>query len=87
MTEAANLFECKINYVADNALTFYASANSKHYLVKEYFENYPLMSSKYLNYLSYLEGLNYLGKQLTDKEINEVRNIKNSMNNNRIYYT
>jgi hypothetical protein len=44
------------------------------------------MSSKHLNYLSFLEGLNYLGKNLTNKEIIEIQAIKNSMNNKRTYF-
>lgn len=41
------------------------------------------MTIKHLNYLSFYKGLSYLGKRLTPEEILEVRNIKNSMNNNR----
>lgn len=44
------------------------------------------MSSKYLNYLCFLKGLNYLGKRLTEQEILEIRAMKNSMNNSRIEY-
>jgi len=44
------------------------------------------MSSKYLNYLSFFKGLNYLGKRLTNEETTEIRTIKNSMNNKRTYY-
>jgi hypothetical protein len=86
MTEIADLFQCKIHYKQDNAMTFSAGANSKHYLTKAYFNKYPLMTSKYLNYLCFLEGLNYLGKPLNDKEINEIQTIKNSMNSKRTYY-
>lgn len=49
-------------------------------MVKSYFDKYPLMSSKYLDYLCYLEGLNYLGKCLNQKEILEIQQLKNSMN-------
>lgn len=44
------------------------------------------MSSKQLNYLSFIEGTSFLGKPLTDKEILKIRNIKNSMNDKRVYY-
>ena len=44
------------------------------------------MTSKRLNYLCFIQGLNYLGKRLTNKEIEEIRKIKNSMNNKRTYY-
>jgi len=86
MTEIANLFECKINYKGINEIVFVAQANNKHHLVKSYFKKFPLMSSKYLNYLCFLQGLNFLGRRLTDKEIFEIQSIKNSMNNKRTYY-
>ena len=86
MTEIANLFECKLNYRKYNALVFIVGANSKHCLVRNYFDKYPLMSSKYLNYKDYLKGLDYLGRSLTIKEISEIQTIKNSMNNKRIFY-
>jgi len=86
MTEIANLFQCKLIYRKDSTLTFIAGANSKHYLTINYFDKYPLMSSKYLNYKDYVRGLNYLGKCLTIEEIIEIQNIKNSMNNKRTYF-
>ena len=86
MTEIANLFECNIRYKASNEVTFVAQSNNKHYLIKSYFDKYPLMTSKYLNYLSYLEGQKYLNKRLTENEIVEIQTIKNSMNNKRSYY-
>jgi len=86
MTELADLFKCKINYKGENEIVFVVQANSKHYLVKSYFNEFPLMSSKYLNYLSYLKGLDYLGKSLTNKEITEIQTIKNTMNSKRTYY-
>ncbi len=86
MTEIADLFKCKINYKAGNAMVFVAQANNKHYLTKKYFDKYPLMTSKHLDYMCFLEGQKYLGKRLTDKEIIAVRAIKNSMNNKRTYF-
>lgn len=86
MTEIANLFECKITYLYDNSMRLLVGANSKQYIIKNYFDKYPLMTSKYLNYLSFLEGTYYLGKRLTDQEIIEIRKIKNSMNTKRTFY-
>lgn len=86
MTYLANFFECKINHKNDNDIVFVVQANSKHYLVKFYFEKFPLMSSKYLNYLSYIQALNYLGKRLNYQEIIEIKKIKDSMNTKRTYY-
>jgi len=87
MTEIADLLQCKINYKFGNRMVFIAGANNKHYLTKSYFSKYPLMTSKHLDYLCFLQGLEFLGKRLTDKEIIEIQSIKNSMNNKRIFYT
>jgi hypothetical protein len=83
MTEIADLFQCKINFKGNNAIYFQVQSNNKHYITKNYFDKYPLMSSKYLNYLDFIKGLDYLGKRLTNKEIIEVQILKNSMNNKR----
>ena len=86
MTKIADLFQYKIYYKTKNAIVFIANVNNKHYLVKSYFDKFPLMSSKYLNYLSYLDGLNYLNKRLTNEEIISIQAIKNSMNDKRTYF-
>jgi len=87
MTEMADTFQCKINYYKpENKMAFVSTANNKHYLTRSYFVKYPLMSSKHLDYLCFLKGLDYLGKRLTDKEIMDIQAIKNSMNNKRTYY-
>lgn len=69
MTEIANYFECNLQSKRGNLIALVAQANSKHYLVKSYFDKFPVMSSKYLEYLWFLKGLNYLSKRLTEKEI------------------
>jgi len=87
MAKIAEFFQCKIIiYKSKNEMTFFAQANSKHYLTKSYFDKYPLMTSKRLDYLCFLQGLNYLGKRLTDQEIIEIQKIKGSMNRNRTYF-
>ena len=86
MTKIAEFFQCKINIKLDNSITFLAQADNKHYLTKDYFDKYPLMTSKYLNYLDFLLGLNYLGRRLTNQEILEIQALKNSMNNKRTFY-
>jgi len=86
MTEIANLFQCNIKYQYSNEMRFLVQADNRHHITKNYFDKYPLMTSKYLDYLSYLHGLNYLGKRLTNEEIKEIQAIKNSMNNKRTYY-
>jgi AAA+ superfamily predicted ATPase len=85
-TEIGNLFQCNIKYQYNNEMRFLAQADSKHHIIKHYFDKYPLMTSKYLNYLSFLEATSYLSRRLTDKEIIDIQKIKNSMNNKRTYY-
>ena len=85
MTNIADLFQCKINFKSTNEMTFVVQAHNKHNLVTFYFDKYCLMSSKYLDYLCYVKGLNYLGKRLSAQEIDEVQKIKNSMNDKRTY--
>lgn len=48
MTEIANIFECNLQYKRGNLIALVAQANCKLYLVKSYFDKFPLMSSKYL---------------------------------------
>lgn len=86
MSKIAEFFQCNVKYESKNEMTFMAQADSKHHLTKYYFDKYPLMTSKHLDYLCFLQGLNYLGKRLTDKEIIKIQTIKNSMNNNRTSY-
>jgi hypothetical protein len=87
MTEIANFLACRVYNKMDDTLVCISNVNNKYYLIKSYFEKYPLMSSKYLDYLSYLEALNYLGKDLTDEEIKEIHYIIDSMNKQRTYYS
>jgi hypothetical protein len=86
MSKIAEYFQCNINYASENEMTFLAQADSKHYLTKYYFDKYPLMTSKYLNYLCFLQGLNYLGRRLTNQEVIDIQIIKSSMNNSRTFY-
>lgn len=95
MTKLAYFFKCNLNFRLVTSpllkkpvklLVFYVQSDKKHYLVTNYFNKYPLMTSKYLDFLNYSESLNYLGKRLTEKEIFKIRTIKDSMNKKRIYY-
>ena len=53
-------------------MSFLAQPDSKHYITKSYFDKFPLMTSKRLDYLCFIQGLNYLGKRLTDKDIIDI---------------
>jgi LAGLIDADG endonuclease len=92
MTELAKFFQVNLNHKINNSsdfkepaktIVFFAQSDRKHYIITNYLTKFPLMSSKYLNYLSFVKGLNYLGKRLTTEEILEIRTIKSSLNNNR----
>jgi hypothetical protein len=69
MTKIADFLQCKLNYKLDNTITFLAQSDSKYFLIKSYFNKYPRMTSKYLNYLCFINALYYLGRRLTNKEI------------------
>lgn len=43
-------------------VVFYAQSDRNHYIITTYLTKFPLMTSKYLNYLSFYKGLNNLGK-------------------------
>lgn len=94
MTQLANFFQVNLNYKVENSplfkepakkVVFFAQSDRKHYIITSYLTKFPLMFSKYLNYLSFFEGLNYLGKRLTREEILKIRAIKSSMNKSRTY--
>lgn len=96
MEKLAIFFQVNLNHKISNSalfkkpsnmLVFFAQSDRKHYIITSYLSKFPLMSSKHLNYLSFLNGLNYLGKRLTKEEILEIQGIKNSMNNKRSEYT
>lgn len=89
MTSIANYFNCNLNYKKATSdlfkesaklVVFYVQSNKKHSTVIDYFNKYPLMSSKHLNYLCYVKALDYLGKHLNRKEILEIQQLKCSMN-------
>jgi hypothetical protein len=95
MSELAQFFEVNLNHKIANStvfkkpaktIVFFAQSDRKHHIITSYLTKFPLMTSKYLNYLSFFKGLNYLGKRLTEQEILEIRAIKNSMNNKRTEY-
>lgn len=95
MTELAKFFQVNLNHKLNKnplfsepvrVIVFFAQSDRKHYIITTYLTKFPLMSSKYLNYLSFFKGLPYLGKRLTREEILEIRTIKNSMNNSRTKY-
>ena len=95
MTLLANFFQVNLNYKVENSplfkepakkVVFFAQSDRKHYIVTSYLAKFPLMSSNYLNYLSFYQGLSFLGKRLEREEILKIREIKCSLNKSRTYY-
>jgi hypothetical protein len=86
MTNIANHFNSKLYYNKGNSVYFSANTEKNNPAVEYYFSKYPLMTSKYLNYLCYKEGLSYKGRRLNQEEISKIRLLKGSMNSKRIYY-
>nr|QJQ35305.1 LAGLIDADG endonuclease [Fusarium ficicrescens] len=87
MTEIANYFTCKL-YVSNhhNIANMMVSNQNVLKIINDYFDRYPLMTSKYLNYLSFLEGMNYARKCLSNDEIERIQFIKSGMNIARSHY-
>lgn len=57
-------------------------------ILKEYLRNYPLFSSKYLDYLDWCKVLElfYIQKKKSINDIKHIQNIKSNMNNKRTYF-
>lgn len=57
-------------------------------ILKEYLSNYPLFSSKYLDYLDWCKVLElfYIQKKKSINDIKHIQNIKSNMNNKRTYF-
>jgi len=96
MTEVAKLFQVNLLHKIEkasvsrgsaNSISFFAQSDAKHYIIVSYLSKFPLMSSKHLNFLSFLKGLSYLGRKLSREEILEIRAIKGQMNKKRTYFT
>jgi hypothetical protein len=86
MTEIADFFGCKLYCGTEDSLVFRSSMNDKCKLVKSYFDKHSLMTSKYLDYLSYIQGNNYLNKLLTNKDLIEIQTLNDSMISKRIHF-
>jgi|688.fasta_scaffold1078580_2 hypothetical protein len=67
---------------------FVCSTISSKILLRKYFDQFPLKSSKYLDYIDWCkiidESQNYNKKK--EEIINNCKQIKNNMNNNRKYF-
>jgi hypothetical protein len=83
MEKLASFLQCKLYHNLDNSVSIVTQNMAQYLIVKSYFDKYPPMTSKYLNYVSYLESYAYKNKSLTQQEIIQIQFLKNSMNNKR----
>jgi len=92
MTLLANFSQTNLLYKTANSasfkkpaklIVFFAQADKNHSFIISYLNKFPLMSSKHLNFLSFVKASQHLGKRLSAKEIKEIRLLKQSMNRKR----
>jgi hypothetical protein len=74
----------KKNFGRENEIVFKIQVDSKHPLIKSYFDE-CIKYSKGYNYLYFIKTLDCLDKRLRDQEIIYIQVLKNSMNNKRTY--
>ena len=77
--------------IHNNNINYYiisASSNKSRLLIVDYFKNYPLFSSKYLNYLDWFSCHNLIisGNHLSQEGFTQALILKQGMNNKRTYY-
>jgi hypothetical protein len=64
-----------------------AHNSNSHKIVREYFENYPLYSSKYLSYKDWCKVQDiHKGKNLSKEDLLKIKEIKSQFNNKRINF-
>ena len=88
-----NFFHCKLLIrkqvvTGNNYYHLTASSAKSIQIIFNYFDCYPLYSSKYLDYKDWSEAAKLVleKKQYTNENILKIKILKNSMNNNRIYF-
>ena len=89
LKDLATFLEVNLNVVnrASGKQYFNISARSRESLsiIKNYFKIYPLFSSKYLDYLDWLQVVGFILSQshYEDKNLDIIEGLKNGMNHNR----
>lgn len=87
MTELAYFFRSDLLISSTrNYVTLSVNTKNNHSKIRSYFDKFPLMSTKYLNYQCFVESLHFLKRGLSEEEINKVRFLKSAMNTNRTYF-
>lgn len=81
----SNLKETKIN-TKNKGYRVRTTSLNENLNLKEYLNNFPLFSSKYLDYLDFLEVLQYFINKEHYNNVDKIIRIKSNMYNNRTYF-
>ena len=71
-----------------NQIKIRTTSLNNNLILIEYLNKYPLLSSKYLDYKDWEKCINIIKNKehLTEEGINKIKQIKNRINSNRIYF-
>lgn len=96
LTEIANFFNCKLLVrkqasTGNEYYTLAASSRKSLQIILDYFECFPLYSSKYLDYKNWAEAARLIlanehYTSFSDEIADKVSNLKNNMNLKRTYF-
>lgn len=94
LTDVSNFLNCSLltrkqKSTGNEYYTLTASSKMSLEIIVNYLEEYPLFSSKYLDYSDWKEivFLIFENKHYTEEGINKTESVKNSMNKQRIKFT
>jgi LAGLIDADG endonuclease/Cytochrome C and Quinol oxidase polypeptide I len=94
LTDVSNFLNCSLltrkqKSTGNEYYTLTASSKMSLEIIVNYLEEYPLFSSKYLDYSDWKEivFLIFENKHYTEEGINKTESVKNSMNRQRIKFT
>lgn len=93
LNKIATFFNCNLlirkqKTSGNNYYHLTASSCKSIQIILNYFDSYPLYSSKYLDYKDWAEAANIILEQTQyrDENIIKIKNLKNNMNNSRVYF-
>lgn len=93
LTEIANFLNCNLltrkqSSTGNEYYTLCASSRNSLQIILDYFERFPLYSSKFLDYNDWAKaaGLMLVGQHYTEEGIIEINNLKSNMNLKRTYF-
>lgn len=93
LTEIASFLNCNLltrkqSSTGNEYYTLSASSRKSLQIILDYFECFPLYSSKYLDYKDWAKAVKWIltDQHYTDEGIIEIDSLKNNMNRKRIYF-